>query len=110
MNKSPKWLALVVGALLVTMSAGAEIDFDAKAKDMEDLLHSGALTRGDLIDTIKAQQYEINSLKKENKAERQGQQTLFDRPRESGLGQLAGVFRSISDAGDDDYLSPGGYG
>jgi flagellar biosynthesis protein FlhG len=44
----------------------AEIDFDAKARDMEDLLHSGALTRGDLIETIKAQQYEINSLKKEN--------------------------------------------
>ena len=44
----------------------AEIDFDTKARDMEDLLHSGALTRGDLIDTIKAQQYEINSLKKEN--------------------------------------------
>ncbi len=45
----------------------AEIDFDSKAKDMEDLLHSGALTRGDLIETIKAQQYEINTLKKENK-------------------------------------------
>ncbi|MFP4491346.1 MAG: P-loop NTPase [Spirochaetaceae bacterium] len=44
----------------------AEIDFDSRAKDMEDLLHSGALTKGDLIDTIKAQQYEINSLKKEN--------------------------------------------
>ncbi len=44
----------------------AEIDFDSKARDMEDLLHSGALTRGDLIETIKAQQYEISSLKKEN--------------------------------------------
>jgi flagellar biosynthesis protein FlhG len=44
----------------------AEIDFDMKARDMEDLLHSGALTKGDLIDTIKAQQYEIQSLKKEN--------------------------------------------
>jgi flagellar biosynthesis protein FlhG len=44
----------------------AEIDFDMKAKDIEDLLHSGALSKGDLIDTIKAQQYEIQTLKKEN--------------------------------------------
>jgi flagellar biosynthesis protein FlhG len=45
----------------------AEADFDAKTKDMEDLLHSGALTKGDLVDTIRAQQYEINTLKKENR-------------------------------------------
>lgn len=44
----------------------ADIDFDAKIQDVEALLHSGALTRGDLIETIKSQQYEITSLKKEN--------------------------------------------
>lgn len=49
-----------------TAEMEAEIDFDAKVQDLENLLHSGALTRGDLIDTIKAQQYDINALKKEN--------------------------------------------
>jgi len=44
----------------------AEIDFEFKTHDLENLLHSGALTRGDLIETIKAQQYEIQTLKKEN--------------------------------------------
>lgn len=44
----------------------AEIDFESKINDMENLLHSGALTRGDLIDTIRSQQYEINTLRKEN--------------------------------------------
>jgi flagellar biosynthesis protein FlhG len=44
----------------------AEVDFDAKIHEMENLLHSGALTRGDLIDTIRSQQYEINALKKQN--------------------------------------------
>ena len=44
----------------------AEIDYDFKVHDLENLLHSGALTKGDLIDTIRAQQYDINTLKKEN--------------------------------------------
>jgi len=44
----------------------AELDFDYKQQDLEALLHSGALTKGELIDTVKAQQYEISSLKKEN--------------------------------------------
>jgi len=44
----------------------ADIDFESKVQDMEALLHSGALTRGDLIETIKTQQYEISTLKKEN--------------------------------------------
>ena len=44
----------------------AEVDFDTKMKYMEDLLHCGALTSGDLVETIKTQQYEINQLKKEN--------------------------------------------
>jgi flagellar biosynthesis protein FlhG len=44
----------------------AEIDFDAKMESMEELLHSGALSVGDMIDTVKGQQYEINQLRKEN--------------------------------------------
>jgi len=44
----------------------AEIDFDSKMEYIEDLLHTGALTQGDLIETIKTQQLEISKLKKEN--------------------------------------------
>ena len=44
----------------------AELDFDYKQQDLETLLHSGALTKGELIETVKSQQYEISSLKKEN--------------------------------------------
>jgi flagellar biosynthesis protein FlhG len=44
----------------------AEIDFDNKMEYVEDLLHSGALSQGDLIETVKSQQYEISKLKKEN--------------------------------------------
>jgi flagellar biosynthesis protein FlhG len=44
----------------------AEIDFDSKMEYVEDLLHSGVLTQGDLIETVKSQQFEISKLKKEN--------------------------------------------
>ena len=44
----------------------AEIDFDSKMGYVEDLLHSGAMNRGDLIETVKSQQLEISKLKKEN--------------------------------------------
>jgi flagellar biosynthesis protein FlhG len=44
----------------------AEIDFENKLEYVEDLLHSGALTQGDLIETVKSQQFEIAKLKKEN--------------------------------------------
>ncbi|MCL2473088.1 MAG: P-loop NTPase [Treponema sp.] len=44
----------------------AEIDFGAKMEYVEDLLHSGALSQGDLIETVKSQQLEIAKLKKEN--------------------------------------------
>jgi flagellar biosynthesis protein FlhG len=44
----------------------AEIDFEAKMDYAEDLLHSGALSQGDLFETIKSQQLEISKLKKEN--------------------------------------------
>ena len=44
----------------------AEIDFDVRMDYVEDLLHSGALSHGDLVETVKSQQYEIAKLKKEN--------------------------------------------
>jgi flagellar biosynthesis protein FlhG len=44
----------------------AEMDFDNKMEYVEDLLHSGAMNQGDLIETVKSQQFEISKLKKEN--------------------------------------------
>lgn len=44
----------------------AEIDYDAKVDYIEELLHTGALSHGDLLETVKSQQLEINHLKKEN--------------------------------------------
>jgi flagellar biosynthesis protein FlhG len=44
----------------------AEIDFDTKLRYVEDLLHSGAMSHSDLIETVKSQQFEISKLKKEN--------------------------------------------
>ena len=44
----------------------AEVDFDSKMEYVEDLLHSGAMNQGDLIETVKSQQLEISKLRKEN--------------------------------------------
>ena len=44
----------------------AEQDYSTKMTYVEDLLGSGALTAGELADTIKAQQYDITQLKNEN--------------------------------------------
>jgi flagellar biosynthesis protein FlhG len=44
----------------------AEVDFDSKLGYVEDLLHSGAMSHSDLIETVKSQQLEISKLKKEN--------------------------------------------
>jgi flagellar biosynthesis protein FlhG len=41
-------------------------DFESKLSYIEDLLGTGALTMNDLAETIKAQQYEISQLRKEN--------------------------------------------
>ncbi|MDR3114750.1 MAG: P-loop NTPase [Treponema sp.] len=46
--------------------AEAEVDFESKMEYVEDLLHSGALSQGDLVETIKSQQFELSKLKKEN--------------------------------------------
>ena len=45
----------------------AEADFQLKVSSLEELLHSGALTQGDLVETIRTQQMEIQSLKKESR-------------------------------------------
>lgn len=44
----------------------ASMDFDAKMQYVEELLSSGALTQGDLIETVRMQQFEIGQLRKEN--------------------------------------------
>ncbi|MDR2393894.1 MAG: P-loop NTPase [Treponema sp.] len=46
--------------------AEAEVDFESKMDYVEDLLHSGALSQGDLVETIKSQQFELSKFKKEN--------------------------------------------
>jgi len=44
----------------------AAIDFESKMDYVEELLASGALTQGDLIETVRMQHYEIGQLRKEN--------------------------------------------
>ena len=44
----------------------AEIDFGNKMEYVEDLLHSGALSHADLIETVKSQQIELAKIRKEN--------------------------------------------
>jgi flagellar biosynthesis protein FlhG len=44
----------------------AEIDFETKMDYIGDLLHTGALSHGDLIETVKSQQVEITKLRREN--------------------------------------------
>jgi len=43
----------------------AEADFESKMDYIGELLHSGTLTQGDLIETVKTQQLEISKLRKE---------------------------------------------
>jgi len=43
----------------------AEADFESKMDYIGELLHSGTLTQGDLIETVKSQQMEISKLRKE---------------------------------------------
>ncbi|TVQ27825.1 MAG: MinD/ParA family protein [Spirochaetaceae bacterium] len=47
-------------------SMEAESDFAARTDYVEDLLHTGALSTGDLIETVKMQQIELNQMRKEN--------------------------------------------
>lgn len=50
----------------LTAELEAEVDFDSRIFEMEGMLNSGALSYGDLVETIKSQQYEISRLRKEN--------------------------------------------
>jgi len=43
----------------------AEADFQAKRRDIEDLLRSGALTTGDLVETVRAQMHELEEARRE---------------------------------------------
>ena len=44
----------------------AETDFENRNDYVGELLHTGALSQGDLVETIKSQQFEISKLRKEN--------------------------------------------
>ncbi len=44
----------------------AEIDFETRMSYVEELLHSGSLTEGELNEVVKSQQFEITQLRKEN--------------------------------------------
>jgi flagellar biosynthesis protein FlhG len=44
----------------------AASDFQAMRRDLEDLLHSGALTTGDLVEAVRTQQLELMTLRREN--------------------------------------------
>ena len=50
-----------------TAELEAEADFGAKAAYVEELLSSGALTTGELVEAIKSQQFEIDKLRRENR-------------------------------------------
>ncbi len=49
-----------------TAELEAESDFGAKMAYVEELLSSGALTTGDLVETVRSQQFEIDKLRREN--------------------------------------------
>ena len=44
----------------------AEEDYEAKMAGLRDLLGSGALTEGELVETIKTLSYELTQVRKEN--------------------------------------------
>ena len=49
-----------------TADTEARDDFQSKLDNLEELLHCGALTTGDLVETLRSQQFEIQQLKREN--------------------------------------------
>ncbi|MDR2344242.1 MAG: P-loop NTPase [Spirochaetaceae bacterium] len=67
MPEDPVSLSLVtVDGSYQEAAMEAEIDFESKKEYVEELLHSGVLSQGDLLETVKTQQIEINKIKKEN--------------------------------------------
>ncbi len=53
-------------ASFATASAEAESDFQVKSDYVNELLRTGALSHGDLLETVKSQQIEINHLRRQN--------------------------------------------
>ena len=49
-----------------TAELEAEADFGSKVAYVEELLSSGALTTGDLVETVRSQQFEMDKLRREN--------------------------------------------
>lgn len=49
-----------------TAELEAEADFGVKAQYVEELLSSGALTTGELVEAVRGQQFEIDKLRREN--------------------------------------------
>jgi flagellar biosynthesis protein FlhG len=47
-------------------AAEAQSDFQSMRQDLEDLLHSGALGIGDLVEAVRTQQVELETLRREN--------------------------------------------
>jgi flagellar biosynthesis protein FlhG len=46
--------------------AEAEEDFEGMRRDLEDLLHSGTLSMADLVESVRSQQIELSTLRREN--------------------------------------------
>jgi flagellar biosynthesis protein FlhG len=61
----PLSLAEIEGSFQ-TASLEAETDFGSKMEYIEELLSSGALTTGDLVETVRSQQFELDKLRREN--------------------------------------------
>jgi flagellar biosynthesis protein FlhG len=64
-DDAPLSLAEIEGSFQ-TAELEAETDFGAKVAYVEELLSSGALTTGDLVETVRSQQFEIDKLRREN--------------------------------------------
>ena len=65
MDDAPLSLAELEGSFQ-TAELEAETDFGAKMSYVEELLSSGALTTGDLVETVRSQQFELDKLRREN--------------------------------------------
>ena len=64
-SDAPLSLAEIEGSFQ-TAELEAETDFGTKMAYVEELLSSGALTTGDLVETVRSQQFEIDKLRREN--------------------------------------------
>jgi flagellar biosynthesis protein FlhG len=65
LSDAPLSLAEIEGSYQ-TAELEAETDFGVKMDYVEELLSSGALTTGDLVETVRSQQFEIDKLRRES--------------------------------------------